>query len=78
MDDLLEFEIAALLEALRRDLRVNIELSKKDPIWAIWHLRNVQLNKRILEALNPKKKHPNKVCNDFDGFSTVPESLTEC
>lgn len=41
-------------EALRRDLRSEKKLAKRDSGWEIWHQRNVQLNLRLLEVLNPK------------------------
>lgn len=53
---LLPWERDALLEALRRDLRSERNLALRDSKWRIWHQRNVQLNLRVLEALNPKRR----------------------
>lgn len=53
---LLPNEKEALLEALRRDLRSQRSLAMHDTGWAIWHQRNAQLNVRLLEVLNPKRR----------------------
>lgn len=64
--ELLSVEREALLEALRRDLRCERNLAKRDPNWAIWHQRNVQLNLRLLEVLNPKDRHfTEQTCKAF-------------
>lgn len=52
--ELLPLEREALLEALRRDLRSERNLAMLDSDWEIWHQRNVRLNLRLLEAINPK------------------------
>lgn len=57
---LLPVEKESLLEALRRDLRSQRNLAMHDAGWAIWHQRNVQLNVRLLEALNPKRQNLTK------------------
>jgi hypothetical protein len=49
-------EREALLEALRRDLRSQSKLALRGSTWKIWHQRNVQMNLRVLEALNPKRR----------------------
>jgi hypothetical protein len=55
--ELLPVEREALLEALRRDLRSESQLALNGSIWQIWHQRNVQLNLRVLDALNPKRRN---------------------
>ncbi|RYE73150.1 MAG: hypothetical protein EOO81_01395 [Oxalobacteraceae bacterium] len=63
---LLPGEKEALLEALRRDLRSERSLARHDTGWAAWHQRNVQLDVRLLEAFNPKRREFTKpVCEDF-------------
>jgi hypothetical protein len=54
--DLFPHEREALLEALRRDLRVELAKCENDPIWADIHQFNVTRNVRLLEAINPKRK----------------------
>jgi hypothetical protein len=66
MPTLLPGEIEALLEALRRDFRSERDLAAHDTGRAAWHKRNVQLNVRLLEAFNPKRRAFTKpVCQDF-------------
>jgi hypothetical protein len=60
---LLPAEKEALLEALRRDLRSEKNLAMLDSDSALLHKRNVQLNLRLLEALNPKAQVPPQQCS---------------
>lgn len=57
---LLPYEKEALLEALRRDLRSEMNLALRRSSWQFWHQRNVQLSLRILEAINPKGQYISK------------------
>jgi hypothetical protein len=50
------YEFEEMLEALRRDLRIQSSLAKVSGEWAEWHASNARVDKRILEALNPKDK----------------------
>lgn len=54
LDALHSYEFDALLEALRRDLRIQLDLAKAGGSWAQWHTSNARTNLRLLEALNPK------------------------
>ena len=54
----MSYEINALLEALRRDLRIELVKAKTHSGHAAWHQANVRMNIRILEALNPKRQGP--------------------
>jgi hypothetical protein len=54
--DLFPHEWEALLEALRRDLMVELAKCESDPIWADLHRINVTRNMRLLEAINPKRQ----------------------
>ncbi|MFC5460054.1 hypothetical protein [Massilia niabensis] len=47
---LLPNERIALIEALRRDTESERDKAVRDPRWAAYHLQNVRLNVRILEA----------------------------
>jgi hypothetical protein len=60
--DLFSDEWEALLEALRRDLRVEIAKCENDPIWADLHRINATRNIRLLETINPKRQplHKNR------------------
>lgn len=49
-DYLLPNERAALAEALRRDAESERNKAAQDPRWTAYHLQNVRLNVRILEA----------------------------
>jgi hypothetical protein len=54
-----DYEFQALLEALRRDLRVEADKSLcEDAAEQRLHTHNVRRNKRLLEVLQPKKPHP--------------------
>jgi hypothetical protein len=57
-DLLLPYERVALLEALRRDLKVQQELAKVEGPWLGWHQYNVRMVKRLLDAINPKRHVP--------------------
>lgn len=57
-DLLLPYERLALIEALRRDLKIQQELAKVDGPWLSWHQYNVRMVKRLLDAINPKRHHP--------------------
>jgi hypothetical protein len=46
-------ELQALLDALRRDLRMETLLVQTDAEWAAYHYSNVRLNVRLLELLEP-------------------------
>jgi hypothetical protein len=52
---LLPYEQHALLEALRRDLRIQQELAGRPGPWINWHQYNARMAKRLLNALNPKR-----------------------
>jgi hypothetical protein len=66
MLELLPYEKEALLEALRRDLSSQRNLALLDSGYKFWHQRNVQLNLRLLEVLNPKGHIFSKPdCNHF-------------
>lgn len=54
--DLLPYEIEALTEALRRDMRSERLKAETDPFWSTWHESNVRMNIRILDAINPKRR----------------------
>lgn len=47
-------EYGELLEALRRDMRSQSQLSSNGTEWNEWHGNNVRIVKRLLEALNPR------------------------
>jgi hypothetical protein len=47
---LLPNERTALVEALRRDIENERDKAAMDPAWMDYHLYNVRLNVRILEA----------------------------
>lgn len=47
---LLPNERTALIEALRRDAESERSKAIRDPRWKAYHLQNVRLNVRILEA----------------------------
>jgi hypothetical protein len=47
---LLPNERTALVEALRRDIQNERDKAEIDPAWMDYHLYNVRLNMRILEA----------------------------
>lgn len=47
-------ELQALLDALRRDLRMEISRAQTDPEWATYHNTNARLNMRLLELLEPR------------------------
>lgn len=49
-DYLLPNERTALAEALRRDTESERAKAMQDPKWTAYHLQNVRLNVRILEA----------------------------
>lgn len=51
---LMTFERQALLEALRRDLRVQERHAESGGEYAQYHRNNARLARRLLEALNPK------------------------
>lgn len=52
---LMNHELMALLDALRRDLRSEQDKVGTDTAWSDVHARNVRTVKRLLEALNPKQ-----------------------
>jgi hypothetical protein len=52
--DLMPFEIEALLDALRRDLRVQIAKASSNSRNTIVHGHNARKVKRLLEAINPR------------------------
>jgi hypothetical protein len=47
-------ERQALLDALRRDLRMEISHAQTEPEWATYHYINARLNVRLLELLEPR------------------------
>lgn len=49
-DYLLPNERTALIDALRRDVESERNKAARDPRWTAYHLQNVRLNVRILEA----------------------------
>jgi hypothetical protein len=49
-------EYEALLAALRRDIRNELDKAASRPEWADYHHANARISKRILEALNPKAR----------------------
>ena len=49
-DYLLPNERTALIDALRRDVESERNKAVRDPRWTAYHLQNVRLNVRILEA----------------------------
>ena len=51
---LFEHEFLALLEALRRDLRRELQASAEDHERRLEHANNARRNRRILDALQPK------------------------
>lgn len=67
-DILMNYELQALLEALRRDLRSEQEKVATDFAWSDVHARNVRIVKRLLEAINPKqaREHPTQMRVDPD------------
>ncbi|HZW20201.1 hypothetical protein [Noviherbaspirillum sp.] len=46
-------ELQALLDALHRDLRMEMSRAEADAEWASYHYRNVRLNVRLIELLAP-------------------------
>jgi hypothetical protein len=54
LNELYPHEFEALLEALRRDMRTQLDLSQNDQKWATWHKMNARLDQRLLQTLNPK------------------------
>jgi hypothetical protein len=53
---LFAYEHLALLEALRRDLKTQRELADRPGRWAEWHRYNARMVKRLLDAINPKRR----------------------
>ncbi|RJF92346.1 hypothetical protein [Noviherbaspirillum saxi] len=64
IESLCPYEFEALLNALRRDMRLQADLAKVDVEWANWHGNNARVSQRILEALNPKTINPDDVVDD--------------
>lgn len=58
-DFLLPHEYSALLESLRRDLRIQQELAKRPGSSVDWHQCNARMTKRLLNLLNPKRRFAN-------------------
>ncbi|OWW19263.1 hypothetical protein [Noviherbaspirillum denitrificans] len=54
---LLPHEFDAMLQALRRDMRRELELAAIHKEDAAWHMTNARMAKRLLETLNPKQRH---------------------
>ena len=71
--DLFLHEWEALLEALRRDLRAELDKCESDPVCADLHRINVTRNIRLLETINPKRQtlHKNR-------FETPKDVATKC
>jgi hypothetical protein len=51
---LFSYELQALLDALRRDLQMEISRAQTDAEWAGYHYINARLNVRLLELLEPR------------------------
>jgi hypothetical protein len=68
LDQLHPHEFEALLEALRRDMRAESNLSRRDQKWADWHKMNAWLDQKLLEALNPKRSLANQAHQDESQF----------
>lgn len=47
-------ELQALLDALHRDLRMEISRAQTDAEWAAYYYTNARLNVRLLELLEPR------------------------
>lgn len=50
-------ELQALLDALRRDLRMELSRAQTDANWAAYHYSNARFNMRLLELLEPRSPH---------------------
>lgn len=56
LEVLVHYELEALLAALRRDMRNELDNAAESPQWADYHRANARIIKRILEVLNPKRR----------------------
>jgi hypothetical protein len=61
LHQLFPHEFEELLNALRRDLRIERELAASDSTWADWHRINARTVYRLLEVLNPKTCRPREL-----------------
>jgi hypothetical protein len=48
---LFPYEQTALIEALRRDERRELERAEHEPKWKHWHMENARLSRRLLDLI---------------------------
>lgn len=73
-DYLLPDERAALAEALRRDAESERRKAAQDPRWTAYHLQNVRLNVRILEAFGYRLERETMQESEAHKRSTIRSS----
>lgn len=81
--DLLPHEVDYLIEAVRRDMRHELERAGTDHEWAEVHRMNARHDVTLLEVLNPKHAAPSPTHLDHDvtlrcaSFGALPVHLPE-
>jgi hypothetical protein len=71
---LLPNERIALIEALRRDVENERNKAVQDPEWMAYHLHNVRVNVRIIEAFGCRLERDNFTASEFYKRSTIRSS----
>ena len=64
-------ELQALLDALRRDLRMELSRAQTDAEWAAYHYNNARFNVRLLELLEPGSSLSEPVAERPCGFGRI-------